>query len=223
VQPFFEEDGITILQGDARELIYQVDAQVVISDPPYGVNFLSSQGSEWRNTPIVGDRDDSLARWIVSYCRTKLLPAAVFWGVRIARPEGWKGCLVWSKGEHAGLGDLSFPWKPCHEEIYIFGEGWHRPPGRRGGSVLEYPAECGTYAMRKGGRLHPVEKPLGLMVELIEHAPPGVIVDPFCGSGTTLEAAKRLGRTAIGIEIDERFCRTAAERLRQKELGLSWF
>ena len=70
-------------------------------------------------------------------------------------------------------------------------------------------------------RVHPTQKPVTLMKRLInDFFPTGVIADPFMGSGTTLRAAKDLGRKAIGIEIDERYCEAAVERLAQGVLSL---
>jgi DNA modification methylase len=67
---------------------------------------------------------------------------------------------------------------------------------------------------------HPTEKPTKLIEKMIEKFSDktNLILDPFCGSGTTLVAAKRLGRKAIGIEISEKYCKIAIDRLRQREL-----
>jgi SAM-dependent methyltransferase len=89
-------------------------------------------------------------------------------------------------------------------------------------------ARCFEYARGKAvrdGKQHPTQKPLELMVWCINHAdkrsksPVALILDPFCGSGTTLRAAKDLGRKAIGIEINERYCEIAARRLSQGVLS----
>jgi len=70
------------------------------------------------------------------------------------------------------------------------------------------------------GRKHPHEKPRSLFKYLLQKMPDGKVVDPFMGSGTTLRAAKDLGRKAIGIEIEERYCEIAAKRLAQEVLSV---
>jgi DNA modification methylase len=74
----------------------------------------------------------------------------------------------------------------------------------------------------KDVRVHPTQKPLSVMTWAIRQAPADVrtILDPFMGSGTTLEAAKLLGLSAIGIEREERYCEIAAQRLAQEVLAV---
>jgi DNA modification methylase len=77
-------------------------------------------------------------------------------------------------------------------------------------------------AALKDGKQHPTQKPEEVMVWCINQLPkrPKTILDPFMGSGTTLVSAKRLGYSAIGIEIEERYCEIAAKRLEQEVLPL---
>jgi DNA modification methylase len=131
------------------------------------------------------------------------------------RPKGFKSVLVWDKSELAGMGDLEFPWKLCHEEIYVYGNEFIGT--RRDSSVLDFPLRPPwTKHPDSVSGQHPNEKPLSLMSYLISRCPAGEILDPFMGSGTTLVAAKNLGRRAIGIEIEEKYCEIAAKRLSQK-------
>jgi site-specific DNA-methyltransferase (adenine-specific) len=106
------------------------------------------------------------------------------------------------------MGDLSWPWKPNYELAWIYGTGWTGP---RTSSILRYRVLPGNFTARD----HPTQKPVALIEEIILKAPPGVIADPFAGSGSTLVAARNLGRKAIGVEIEERYCEIIALRLAQ--------
>lgn len=120
--------------------------------------------------------------------------------------------LIWDKGPQFGMGDLSFPWKPSFEEIYIIGDGFS---GHRDEGVLK---GFSSVSWESKGRRHPHEKPSSLMAHFIAKTNAPSIVDPCCGTGPTLRAAKDLGRRAIGIEIEERYCEIAANRLAQEVL-----
>lgn len=209
---YYQDDWVTIYHGDCRELSRSVEAEVMVTDPPYGIGYASGQYGTLPRS-IQGDRDTELRDHMVRWWENS--PALVFGTWRVQRPAGTRMVLIWDKGGALGMGDLSLPWKPSHEEVYVLGKGFS---GRRTTDVLHYPP---VQSMAANGRVHPLEKPVALMKALIAKCPDGAILDPFMGSGSTLVAAKALGRKSWGVEIDERYCEIAAKRLSQETLGLS--
>lgn len=215
--PYYEDDYCTIFCDDAVKLLFADDDTfadtVVVTDPPYGLAYHSNRPRrEGFARKITGDKTTALRDFLVLWLEDDQ-PALIFGSPRIAKPAGTKGTLVWDKGGALGMGDLSLPWKFDHEEIYVLGTGF---VGRRDcGSVLRFPP------VQTSGRHHPNEKPVGLMTALIAKCPPRLtVLDPYMGSGSTLVAAKRLGRRAIGIERDEAYCAIAVKRLGQEVLDL---
>jgi DNA modification methylase len=218
-EPYYTDSSVTLYHGDAVSLFSpgRLGIDVVITDPPYGMTLRSSRTGAFGDCRIAGDestelRDRILNRW---YPR----PALVFGRWSQSRPDGTRMVLTWEKGEHVGMGDLSLPWKPNTEEIYVLGSGF---TGRRTGSVLKCHAIAGTVGRAdQGTRHHPTEKPVALMGELVRKCPPGwLICDPFAGSGSTLIAAAREGRKAIGIEVREDYCEVIAKRLQNADVSL---
>jgi DNA modification methylase len=206
--PYYADDLVTIYHGDCRE--WMPEADVLVTDPPYGMGYQSNFALTGPSRPIAGDGDTTLRDWLLSVWTG---PALVFGTWRVPRPP-CDQLLVWDKGDTPGMGNLTIPWGPSHEEVYVIGSGFS---GRRSGSVLRV---RGYGAMADARPDHPTPKPVALMAQLIEKCPSGTILDPFMGSGTTLVAAKSLGRKAIGIEIEERYCEIAAQRCSQEVLGL---
>lgn len=214
-EPYYSDDFVTIYHGDSREVAPWLDGDVLVTDPPYGMRFKSGMGGAFGESTIRGDESTSVRDDIVALWGTK--PALIFGRWSAPRPKGTRMVLTWEKGNHVGMGDLRLPWKPNTEEIYVLGSGFS---GHRGTSVLRALAIAGTVGQRgKGTRHHPTEKPLALMTELIDKCPPGTVVDPFMGSGTTLLAARSFGRRAIGVEIEEEYCEVAVKRLQDQDLG----
>ena len=211
ITPYYQHAGITIYHGDCREILPtlgRVDA--VITDPPYGIGHKSNWGSTWMNTVIAGDHDTTVRDGIVQWSRD--LPGVYFGTWKTPPVDGCVGCVVWDKGPAFGMGDLAFPWKASFELAYIRGRGWSAE--NRGEGVLRGPV---MVSWESRGRSHPHQKPTWLLCHFIQRIA-GTILDPFMGSGTTLVAAKQLGRRAIGIEIEEKYCEIAAKRLSQEVL-----
>jgi tRNA G10 N-methylase Trm11 len=212
MQPYYEHAGITIYHGDCREVLPLInDGDVLVTDPPYGIQFASGMGGFLGACRVANDESTAVRDWVLGFWGSR--PAVIFGSWKIARPPDVKALLIWDKGPHVGMGDLLMPWRPNHEEIYVLGTGFR---GHRGSSILSYHAISPNFVKRD----HPTEKPLALMLDLIVKCPVGIILDPFAGSGTTLVAAKETGRHAIGIELEERYCEIAATRLQQEVLPL---
>lgn len=216
VVPYYSDEAVTIYHGDALELCPDIlrDADLLVTDPPYGISYASNQTGRFQGQEIAND-DSTRTRDAVLWMWDG--PAAVFGSWKERRPTGTRVVLTWDKGEGVGMGDLSLPWRPNTEEIYILGSGWR---GHRGSSVLRDTSVVSWTGNGRGARrLHPNEKPVRLLRGIIAKAPDHpVVIDPFVGSGTTLRAAKDLGRKAIGIEIEERYCEIAARRCAQDVL-----
>lgn len=220
--PYYERDGITIYHGDARDvlpLLEQVDH--VITDPPYGEETHSGARSQknidGRMVTFDSITGEDLAR-ILSICSAKRWLIATMEWRHVAQfekcpPRGWEFIRhgVWVKPDGAPqfTGDRpATGW----ESVAIF----HRPGKKRwngGGHHAVWVCN-----VERGA--HPTQKPVRLYKTFIElFTDPGdVILDPFMGSGTTLRAAKDLGRRAIGIEINEKYCEIAVQRLAQEVL-----
>ena len=179
--PYYQDDLVTLYHGDCLEIDAWLEADVLVTDPPYGMAYTSGWPASWPRS-VANDatseiRDSVLDAWGAR-------PALVFGTWRVPKPSGVVQTLIWDKGDDPGMGDLAFPWGSFWEEVYAFGRGFS--------------------GVRRNG--------------ILDRCPPGVIADPFAGSGSTLVAAKQLGRKAIGVELDERYCEIAANRLSQDVL-----
>lgn len=137
--PYYSDSLATLYLGNALDpdltLLWSA-ADVLIFDPPYGVNYQSGARRDTLAASIANDEDTSVR----DYCLTEwgaTKPALVFGSWRIPRPSATKARLVWDTGGALGMGDLSIPWKPADQEIYVLGDGpWQ---GRRSNNVLAFP------------------------------------------------------------------------------------
>lgn len=208
----------TLYRGDCRyllPLLPKVDA--VVTDPPYGISYKSGHATDalWSGGRTIENDSTTITRdgvidWALYPSKIEQrspCPVLCFGTWRAPRPSMTKMVLIWDKGGALGMGDLSIPWKPDHEEIYVLGTGFIGY--RDSGSVLRF---APVQSMAKNGRVHPTEKPVALMMALCRKVP-GTILDPFMGSGTTGVACVKLGRKFIGIEIEPKYFEIACKRI----------
>lgn len=205
--PYYQDDSCTIYHGDFLSI--NVQANAIVTDPPYGVGKKYGESYSDKDGPAYWE-------WF-HQALTRMREAAptVAFTHRIAglrHIEGWDWVGAWNK-PRAMSGLNSMPVMPHWEPIFLFGLIGRDDLCRRFDVISANPAPASQ---------HPCPKPVGLMRELVLWLTKDtdIVLDPFMGSGTTLRAAKDLGRKAIGIEIEERYCEIAANRLAQEVLAL---
>jgi hypothetical protein len=210
--PYYADEHVTLYHGDCLAMLDELAADVLVSDVPYGTDYKSNRPRQALARSIEGDKDTTARDAVLDWWTPR--PAIIFGTWRIPRPADTRALLVWDTKGALGMGALDLPWKPAHQEMYVLGSGF---TGRRGSDVITV---APVQSLGYNGRTHPHEKPVDLMLRLIDKCPPGVVLDPFAGTGATLVAAKRLGRRAVGVEIDRGYCDVIVQRLAQGVLDL---
>ena len=224
IEPYYQDESVTLYHGDCREVLPSIEEayDVVAMDPPYSSGGFQESG---KSSGSIGTRSndvivmDNLStrgyeRLMREVMRHLNQADEIFvftdWRMWISTFDaiegaGWRvrNMLVWDKVQ-MGMG---LPWRNQHELI-AYGK---RTPAKmmdgKRGNVIQ--------SKRTGNANQPTEKPSGLMANLLSKTSGECVIDPFAGSGTTLVAAKECGLRAIGIEMEERHCETAARRLAQ--------
>lgn len=217
--PYYEDELVTLYHGDCREITEWLEADVLVTDPPYGRNWRAAWVRPGRTnaTRIVGDKDTTSRDRVLELWGQR--PAVVFGHLMLAPPDGTKLVGVYQKPPNAGTRGTVGGFRRDVEAIYLIGP-WPTGLGGRSSVIATATSSQGNPHSPQGKYHHPHAKPLDVMEQLIAACPPGTIADPFAGSGSTLVAARNLGRHAIGVEIEERYCEIAARRLAQQPLPL---
>lgn len=231
MKPYFQADGVVIYNGDCREVLADLEpleADLLLTDPPYGQQF-NGAGKTTKGANIRADgarQGVRVFRQVLGDVAPHLsadahLYACCHW-------ESWpdfydaassytaiKSALIWWKNR-GGMGDTEMEYARDYEVLLFAAQGRRTLAGRRDGALIEGIPPVGNE------RRHPTEKPLRLMSYLIgKSCPPGgLVIDPFAGVGPVGVAAREMGRRAVLIEIEERWCEIAANDLRQTVLQL---
>lgn len=206
MKSYYEENGITIYYGDCREILPTLPkVDLVLTDPPYGISLALAPTSNTINKQrlIEGDDRPFDPEFLLGY------PSVVLWGgnnLADRLPVG--GWLCWDKrcslvADRAVGSPFELAWCSDRTKFKMYRVQHGGPVNADGVNTPRY---------------HPTQKPVRLFKMLMRDFTADVTLDPFMGSGTTLRAAKDLGRKAIGIEIEEKYCEIAANRLRQEVL-----
>jgi site-specific DNA-methyltransferase (adenine-specific) len=229
-KPYYLDDYATIYLGDCRKILPLLDpVDLVLTDPPYGIDFQSPRPIESRKKEkIKGDGLQeylNTLNWFLPLTKQILAdggcccccccggcgtPSLAYLWIEAGKHLNVENVCVWDKG-FVGLGwRYRFQW----EAVLIATKGerkiWNG--GENKSNILRF-----QKIIPQNGD-HPTPKPTTLMGSLIEDNSNqnSTILDPFMGSGTTLRAAKDLGRKSIGIEIEEKYCEIAVKRLAQE-------
>lgn len=185
----------------------------IVTDPPYGVNY-----KRWKKSKNAIKNDDQPCVWAFAH-NSRLLSdrGCVFCFCRWDRQEAFRDALTWSRvpvrcqvvwdRDWPGMGDTKRAWSPRHDVAWFASRQGFAFPGGRPQSVLRYRKPA------PGKLKHPTEKPLELMREIVRNTPPGAVLDPYMGSGSTGVAAVLEGRRFVGIELDEQHFETAKARI----------
>lgn len=203
MKPYYEQDGITIYNGNCKEIAPLLGSfDLLLTDPPYGINAArhrKSKAAHWRD---YGDKEEST--WDTVRLTAgdfevvmKQCTKSIIWGGNYFEFLPQSKWLVWDKMQrNFSLADVELAWTNL------------------GGA-----ARCFSYSRAQAlqdGKFHPTQKPIALMRWCLTQAKTkNRVLDCFSGSGSTLLAAKLDGLSAVGIEKEERYCEIAAERLRQ--------
>jgi hypothetical protein len=215
--PYYQDELVTLYYGDCREITEWVFADVLVTDPPYG--------RAWKQGRLKPDRlaDDSHSG-IANDIDTGVRDAALsLWGDRraiafgdlmLAAPTGCRQVLIYRKQPNAGTRGAMAGYRRDAEAIYLIGP-WPTALGGRSSIIGTGSRSAGNPSSVQSRYGHPHAKPVDVMESLIQSAVSkgGTVADPFAGSGSTLVAARNLGRKAVGVELDESYCEAIARRL----------
>lgn len=190
---------------------------LLVTDPPYGISYQSNRLKKGKTAPIQADWNFQIGPFLREADRVLVEGGAIYiftrwdvyplWQPSITGSLKLKNLIVWVKDNHTA-GDLTGNFGGKWEGIMMITKGRHHLRGPRYPNVWEF------NRVPKKKQLHPAEKPVSLLERIIESSSDenDLIVDPFCGSGSTGEAAMNLNRRSILGDVDKRWLNRCLKR-----------
>ena len=220
IEPYYQDEWVTIYHGDNRDIVGQLGRfNFLLTDPPYGINQAGIKNRNSRSRPILGkgggaivpqgnyglkDWDESAPTIDQLENHIKLCSAAVIFGGNYLPLPPSPKWLIWDKENgNTDFADCELAWTNLPGATRMIKHRWS--------GMLQHDMA------NKEIRVHPTQKPLRVMKWCLAQAkikPPGVIYDPYMGSGTSLLAALDLGFKSVGIDQDEEYCEMAVKRIK---------
>lgn len=220
--PYYQDSAVTIYHGDCREILPQIGRGVIITDPPYNVGY--HYEGYW-------DRLEK-SEYLKLLRDAMPLPAVVLhypedmFDVSLALGQPPSECAAWVYNAHTPRKWRMVAWFACKPDFSLVTQPYKNSGDKRIAAKLERGSDgCSLYDWWNDEQVknvseekteHPCQIPIDVMAKIIGVTLAPRIIDPFCGSGTTLRAAKNAHRPAVGIELNERYCEIAAKRMEQE-------
>jgi site-specific DNA-methyltransferase (adenine-specific) len=206
IKPYYQDDAVTLYHGDCREILPTLGRfDLLLTDPPYGIGYAAGESSQQGIQKFERIKDDDKPFDASEFLGFK--DAIIFGANNFAHtlPVGIGQFYCWDKvcqnGMNVRIAECEYLWHQNGTKPRVFRHLWS-------GAYRASEADCRS--------MHPTQKPIALMRWCLSFAPDATtILDPFAGSGTTGVAAKLEGRKATLIEMEERYCEIAANRLSQ--------
>lgn len=206
-KPYYDHGGIQIFHGDCREILPLLGTfDLLLTDPPYGINLDTSARWPWLkdHDPVAGDDAPFDPAWLLALSMPSILWGANHFASRLPDARGW---LAWDKATRNGLdlkqAEIELAWTNCLTRPRCLRHMWS-------GAFRD---------TERGTRHHPNQKPVALMSWCLSFFPDArTVIDPYMGSGPVAKACKDRGLRYVGIELVEKYCEIAAKRLAQEVL-----
>lgn len=231
---YWETENGILYNADCVELLKKFpekSVDLVLTDPPYGLNYRSNHGAKTGNLKdyIINDKLEDYKRLIIKirelldYLLCDNGEAYIFCAGGGGKPVlayAWleyikgkrfkvKNLLVWDK-EHPGLG---WDWRFQYETIFQLqtGNGLNNDTK---GSTRSNILRCKNIIPQADE--HPTPKPINLLMQILKAKPSNIVLDMFLGGGSTALACEKIGRRWIGIEISEKYCKIAKHKIKSE-------